>query len=279
MPIYKGGTLFLDAIDSVERSNIPFGKIVISFNESSSVDFDLFERARAEGRFTKDYLVLRTNKELNSLDHGVFITDYLAEIPFDELKIFFLAHDDRILNPAGDSALVEFLACARSDTIYFPSYSCCNAKDYSFIFEIVESNQHLSSNNFFWLTQRQNVPTSMTGMIVPIKAWIEAIGIMQKAGSGARFEHILCIARCINHVNFSKYVRVLVAQRENSEADKLNAMHHRISTLHYTLMFIKNGRLAGFSNSILYSWILFKKLSAILVQIAQDKFVYFKKTS
>jgi hypothetical protein len=117
----------------------------------------------------------------------------------------------------------------------------------------------------------------MTGMIVPIKAWIDSIRIMQKAGSGARFEHILCIARCINFVNFSKYVRVLVAQRENSEADKLNPMNHRISTLHYTLAFIKNGRLEGFSNLILYSWILFKKLSAIVVQIAQDKFIQFVK--
>lgn len=279
MPIFKGGTLFLDALDSIERSNIPFGKILISFNEISSVDFELFVRARAEGRFTKDYLILRTNEELNSLDHGAFITDYLTKTFHDDLKIFFLAHDDRILNPPGDSALVEFLECARSDTIYFPSYSCCNAKDYSFIFDIVESNQQLSSNNFFWLTQRQNVPTSMTGMIVPVKAWIEAIEIMQKAGSGARFEHILCIARCINHVNFSKYVRVLVAQRENSEADKLNAMHHRISTLHYTLAFIKNGRLVGFSNSILYSWILFKKISAIIVQMVKDKSTYFIKIS
>jgi hypothetical protein len=277
MPIYKGGTLFLGAIDSVERSNIPFGRIVISFNESSSEDFNLFERACAEGRFTKDYLVLRTKQELNSLDHSIFITDHLSKIPFDDLKIFFLAHDDRILNTPGDSALIEFLGNARSDTIYFPSYSCCNAKDYSYIFDIVESNQHLSSNNFFWLTQRQNVPTSMTGMIVPIKAWIDSIRTMQKAGSGARFEHILCIARCINFVNFSTCVRVLVAQRENSEADQLNAMNHRISTLHYTLAFINNGRLSGFSNSILYSWILFKKLSAIVVQIAQDKFMKFVK--
>jgi hypothetical protein len=117
----------------------------------------------------------------------------------------------------------------------------------------------------------------MTGMIVPIKAWIEAIGIMQKAGSGARFEHILCIAKCIKYVNFSKYVRVLVAQRENSEADMLNAMHHRIATLYYTLMFIKNGRLSGLSDSILYGWIIFKKLLAIVVQIVKDKLVQFLK--
>ena len=277
MPIFKGGTLFLDAIDSVERSNIPFGKIVLSFNGASSLDFNHFKRACAEGRFTKDYLVLRTNQELNSLEHSVFITDYLANILFDDLKIFFLAHDDRILNAQNDSALVEFLGNARSDTVYFPSYSCCNAKDYSYVFDVVESNQHLTSNNFFWLTQRQNVPTSMTGMIVPIKAWIEAIEVMQKAGSGARFEHILCIAKCISYVNFSKYVRVLVAQRENSEADMLNAMHHRIATLYYTLMFIKNGRLSGLSDSILYGWIIFKKLSAIVIQIVKDKFVQFLK--
>lgn len=282
MPIYQGERLFLDGLDTVERVNLPFHKIVISFNGESSADYNLFCSERDRGRFNKDYTILRTHQEMSSLDHGVFISNHLNSFSINNLKIFFLAHDDRILNLFDDKGLLEFLENTKPDTIYFPSYSCCNAKDYLNVFEVIESDEILSSNDFFWITQKRNVPTSMSGMIVPLNAWIETLKVLLKAGSGARFEHLLCIANSINYVCFASNIRVLIAQRENSEADNLNALHHRVSSFYYVYTFFKNKRIKSFSEHILYSWILIKKIIGILTQylvsVNYDTFLnYFKK--
>lgn len=279
MPIYQGKTLFLDGLDSVENINIPFRDIIVSFNGTSCEDYNLFLNEKSRGRFKKEYTILRTNDEMNSLDHGIFISKYLHNLYGNNLQIFFLAHDDRILNSTNDIILNDFLMKSRSDTVYFPSYSCCHSNDYSNIFEVIESDYVISSNNFFWMTQKKNVPTSMSGMIVPLYAWIETIKVMLKAGSGARFEHLLCIARGVNYVCFSKNVKVLVAQRENSEADSLNAMHHRVSSLHYTTTFYINERVSGISIYFLYSWTLLKKFIGVIIQYIQDKLIFLKKFS
>ena len=266
MPIYQGGNLFLEGLDSVERADIPFNKIVISFNGASAADYNLFCREKSRGRFRKEYTILRSNCELNSLNHSIFIANYLKTIYVNSLQLFFLAHDDRILTSSDSKKSHKYLMNASPDTIYFPSYSCCNAKDYSNIFEVIESDNVMSSNEFFWLTQRQNVPTSMSGMIVSLDAWSETLTILKKSGSGARFEHLLCIASSINYVRFSTNVRVLVAQRKNSEADNLNARQHRIASLYYTLTFFKNRRIVSTLEFILYCWILFKKIIGVLIQ-------------
>jgi hypothetical protein len=136
----------------------------------------------------------------------------------------------------------------------------------------------MTSSEFFWLTQRQDVPTNMSGMVVPMDAWVETLKILQKAGSGARFEHLLCIARCISHVCFSKSVRVLIVSRNKSEADNLNAMQHRVSSFYYTYTFFKNERIIGFSMHILFTLIFLKKLIGIIFQYINSKWSITKQT-
>lgn len=267
MPIYKGQDLFLGAIDSIEQLHIPFEKIILSFNEAQSNDYNLFVKSKNAGRYSKDYTILRTGIELDSVGHGLFIADKLSASINAECRIFFLAHDDRILNKNYDLALHDFLLNARSDTVYFPSYSCCKSDDYNFVFEIIESDKTLTSEDFFWLTQKNNVPTSMSGMIVSFGAWKEALKVMLAAGSGARFEHLLSIASVTKNVCFNKVVNVLVAQRKGSDADHLNIMQHRISSFFYVLTFIKNRRLHGLGNYLRCIWLLSKKIVAIALQL------------
>jgi hypothetical protein len=271
MPIYQGGKLFLEGLDSVERIDVPFNKIIISFNGNSSTDYDLFCREVSRGRFCKDYTVFRTKAEMNSLDHSIFITESLKKLCVAGLKVFLLAHDDRILNSRDDKDLYDFLENTNSETVYFPSYSCCFENEGLSIFKVIESNRQMSSNDFFWTTQRQDVPTNMSGMIIPLDSWIETIKVLKKAGSGARFEHLLCIARCISNVCFSDKVRVLVVSRSNSEADNLKAMQHRVSALYYTVTFFNNGRVADLTSLFLYGFILLKKMMGVIIQYFKDK--------
>lgn len=271
MPVYKGTHLFLEGLDSIERAQIKFERIVLSFNEENSIDHAAFISARNKGRYKLDYTIFRTGKSLSAVEHGRFFIDRIKAISGLNTKIFYLAHDDRLLNSSGDGELEYFLNNIQCNTIYFPSYSCCKVEDYSSIFEVIESERRLTSNDFFWLTQRGNVPTSMSGMILPLAAHEEILGVMEKAGSGARFEHLLCIAKPVNMVCFNKIVRVLIAQRTGSDADHLTKMQHRVSSLHYTLTFLRNRRLHGVREYFYFSFLLMKKLSAIAWQILIDR--------
>lgn len=271
MPIYKGAHLFLDGLDSIERAQINFENIVLSFNEDKDDDYGVFVQAQKDGRFKLNYTIFRTGAELNAVDHGRFFIGRIKDISGPNTKIFYLAHDDRLLNKPKDSKLENFLRATKSDTVYFPSYSCCKAEDYSTIFEVVESDHNLKSNNFFWLTQRGNIPTSMSGMILPLSAHEGILDVMEKAGSGARFEHLVCIEKSVNMVCFNKIVRVLIAQRKGSDADHLTRMQHRISSLYYTLTFLKNGRVHGARQHIYFSFLLIKKLVAVGMEFLIDK--------
>lgn len=266
MPIYKGTNLFLEGLDSIERAQIKFERIVLSFNEDNGTDYAAFISAQNEGRYKLDYTIFRTMKCLGAVEHGRFFIDRIKEISGLNTKIFYLAHDDRLLNSSEDGELENFLKKTECDTIYFPSYSCCKVEDYNSIFEVIESERKLTSNEFFWLTQRDNVPTSMSGMILPLSAHEEILNVMEKAGSGARFEHLLCIAKPVNSVCFNKIVRVLIAQRSGSDGDNLSIMHHRVSSFYYTLTFFRNGRINGLNEYAYFSFLMIKKMTAISLQ-------------
>ena len=278
MPIYKGTHLFLEGLDSIERAQINFERIVLSFNEENGVDYEAFISARNEGRYKLDYTLFRTGKSLDAVEHGRFYIEKIKVISGINTKIFYLAHDDRLLNSSGDVELENFLNRTQYDTIYFPSYSICKAEDYSTIIDVIESKQRLTSADFFWLTQNRNVPTSMSGMILPLAAHEEILDVMEKAGSGARFEHLLCIAKSVNMVCFNKIVRVLIAQRTGSDADHLTKMQHRISSLYYTLAFLRNHRLYGVREHFYFGFLLMKKILPIVWQIFIDRLHFFEKS-
>jgi hypothetical protein len=267
MPIYKGTHLFLEGLDSIERAQINFERIVLSFNEENDIDYAAFISAQNEGRYKLDYTIFRTGKSLGAVEHGRFYIDKIKAISGINTKIFYLAHDDRLLNSSGDDELENFLNKTQYDTIYFPSYSICKVEDYSSIFDVIESEKILTSTEFFWLTQKRNVSTSMSGMILPLAAHEEILGVMKKAGSGARFEHLLCIAKSVNMVCFNRIVRVLIAQRTGSDADHLTKIQHRVSSLYYALTFLRNHRLHGVREHFYFGFLLMRKILPIIWQI------------
>jgi hypothetical protein len=266
IPIYKGGDLFLGAIDSIEKLQIQFKKIVLSFNEALSVDYDLFIQTADSQRYRQNYTILRTGLDLDAVEHGLFIVNNLKPCLDANDKIFFLAHDDRVLNDGEDGDLYQFLIDVEPNTVYFPSYSCCKVDDYNDVFEVIESDNVYTPKEFFWLTQQMNVPTSMSGMIVPFASWNEALRVMSRAGSGARFEHLLSIAASTKKICFNKFVRVLIAQRKGSDADHLSLMQHRLSSFYYVVTFIRNRRMKGFIEYCHIGWILFKKIGGLVTQ-------------
>jgi len=254
----------MDALRSVERSGIQFDNMIVSFNSNEGEDYRVFQHACDVGELTYKYTVFRTDKEMNGIDHGKFIVNKLKEMISHESLIFFLAHDDRIIYQHNCEKVENFYTCLDSSSVYFPSYSCCKVEDYSKLTEINENEESMTPEVFFWKTQKENVPTSMSGMIVPLAALEESLEVMTKSGSGARFEHLLAISRKVKQIHFHKFVKTLVVSRPDSDAAYLTLRQHRWASIYYLYTFARNGRIDGFLSYIYFSKEFFKKIIALV---------------
>jgi hypothetical protein len=244
LPVFKGEGLFLGAVQSIERSPIPFGKIIISFNGSSSADYDAFVRRREMGEFQREYVLFRTNEDLTAAEHGQFLLKNLKGFIRQDAIIMFLAHDDRLLTPGSNiQKQLRFIENLDPATVYFPTYSCCQAGDYDNVTHVLARDADYSADEFFWLTMRESVSTNMSGMIVPFFAWVYALTEAGKSQSGARFEHMLCIAPTVKSVHFHGEVNMLIGERPNSDGKQLTMLQHRKAAFSYVLAYWRNGHL------------------------------------
>lgn len=279
VPIFRGGDLFLGALESIERSGFRFENIFISFNEAGNHDYDNFVNACHDGKLKLCYTVFRTGVELDVISHSRFMVEKIREIVEPISMLFLLAHDDRIINNESDASanlINKFFLKIAFDTVYFPSYSCCSVINYDLVYKVIESDLILSPNQFFWLTQKENIATNMSGMIVPFSAWDETIVVMEKYGSGARFEHLLAISHPVNSIQFHKNVRTLVASRVDSDGALLTGVQHRRASLHYLFTFAVNGRLRGQSHYLLFARELVKKIIGLAIEYIK-RFQIFRK--
>jgi hypothetical protein len=265
VPVYRGGIIFLEALKSAERSGIVFDKVIVSFNEVGDVDFETFRKACESHVLKGTYTVLRTRCELDAHHHGRFIIDRIKESATSYTLILFLAHDDRFVSQPETAAILEFYSSLNSHSVYFPSYSCCKVEDVSKITEVIEHEEVITSEEFFWRTQKMNVPTSMSGMIVPLNAWDEAVKVLMKSGSGARFEHLLAISQAVKTVYFHKCIRTLILSRPDSDAAYLTLLQHRRASLYYVYTFARNGRVKGYISGVAFAWEFLKKLAAVII--------------
>lgn len=245
LPVYRGENLFEGAIKSIEESAIDFENIFVSFNGSDSADYDLFMQMSNQNKLRKKYTLFQTLEDLSAVQHSHLITKNLSEILHPSSMLMLLAHDDRLI--ASESATLSsgIFSKLNADTIYIPSYSFCWASDYNKVTRVVESVIDMSPKEFFWRTMKETIPTNMSGMIMPFFAFVEAQKTLERYTNGARFEHMLCIARSIKCVCFTTDVRVLIGERMDSDGRLLTILEHRKAALHYMRAYLRNGRLSG----------------------------------
>jgi hypothetical protein len=273
LPVFRGGDLFLGAIQSIEDSPIPFEKIVISFNGAGSADYEAFLSRKASGNLKKKYLIYRTLKDLSAAEHGRFALNNLLDIFNADSSLMFLAHDDRLLSGAEDEkSLMSFISRVDSNTVYFPSYHCCQAGQYENITHVLERDVSYSVDEFFWLTMRESVSTNLSGMIVPFQAWVDALRFAAENQTGARFEHMLCIGNSVESVNFSSQVKVVIGERPNSDGKLLSDLDHRKAAFAYVMAFYKNRHLSDIKRYPAFLYQLIRKSVAYAVARFQHRF-------
>jgi hypothetical protein len=243
LPVYKGQDLFPGALLSVEESAIEFANIFISFNGANADDYEFFMGMLQNNNLQKKYVIFRTMAELTAVEHGLFIIKNLQKILESSSLLMLLAHDDRLTNIGNAQAESEFFSHLREDTIYIPTYKYCWAPDYHNVTKVFENEISMSPSHFFWKSMTQTIPTNMSGMIVPFFAYTETVRVNSVYSNGARFEHLLCIARSIVDVRFNKVVCVLIGERMNSDGRLLTTLEHRTASLHFMKTYWRNGRL------------------------------------
>lgn len=266
LPIFNGGELFMDAILSIENSQIPFKNVFISFNGESDFDYQKFITAKSKNEFKNSYTIFQTGKNLDALDHGLFLQGKLKTILNNDSIVFLLAHDDRILSLKLDS-FIDFLEQndCRS-TIFFPSYHCCLARNYEKVLKVIEQDECMSSEHFFFRSLHNNMATNMSGMILPFHAFKASFNASYKMGCrGARFEHITCISPGIKHVYFHNKLSMLIGERENSEGKMLSYRDHRVAAFNYIWSFFKNRQLKTLTKAPTYLYYLAKNWAGYML--------------
>lgn len=259
LPVFNGGELFLEAILSIEKSQIPFKNVFISFNGKSNLDYQNFLKIQSENQFKNSYILFQTNHDLDAMDHGNNLIKKLKLHLQPETPTFLLAHDDRIIPPN----LNEFLGLlSKNDlrsTIFIPSYHRCLSSNYQEVIKIIEEDKNISPENFFFKSMRENISTNMSGMILPFHALLASNRAMNMARSrGARFEHIMCISPGIKHIQFHKTLKMLIGERDDSEGKLLSYKAHRVAAFNYVWSFLKNGQLKTVSKAPIYFYYLAK---------------------
>ena len=259
LPIFNGGELFMDAIYSIENSQIPFSNVFISFNGESVLDYEKFLIAKSAGEFKNSFVLFQTNKDLDAVEHGNFFLKKLEKYLTKNSKVFMLAHDDRIITPKIDEFISLLSNYDLDSTIFFPSYHCCMSDNYQEVIKIIENDEPLSTENFFFRSLEENISTNMSGMILPFHALLASNRAMNNAKSrGARFEHITCISPGIKNIIFHKKLNMLIGERPDSEGKMLSYRDHRLAAFNYIWSFLKNGQLKTVSKAPIYFYYLAK---------------------
>jgi len=266
LPIFDGGELFMDAIYSIENSKIPFKNVYLSFNGESDLDYQKFLSIKSKSNFKNSYVIFETKKDFDAVEHGNFLLERLKKFLKKDSAVFMLAHDDRIIPPKIDEFNSLLSSNELGSTIFFPSYHCCMSDNYLKIIKIIEKDERISTERFFFKSLQENISTNMSGMIFPFHALLSSNKTTNKAKSrGARFEHMTCISPGINTIYFHNKLNILIGERPNSEGKMLTYRDHRIAAFYYIWSFLKNGQLKSFTKVPTYFYYLAKNWFGYLI--------------
>lgn len=200
--------------------------------------------AKRNRELTSRYTVYRTFENLTSAEHGEFVKNkLLLELEQNDF-LLLLAHDDRIINSPKQNLIRNFFNNLDENTVYFPSYHCCSAKNYKNVTHTIEKVETYKTHEFFLTSLKENIPTNMSGMILPLHACQDAHETIRFTGTGARYEHLVATSRQVKTVEFHNKFNVLVGERPDSDGLTLTPMKHAVAKLMYLINFLKKHRIS-----------------------------------
>ncbi|MEB3257573.1 MAG: hypothetical protein VKN83_04545 [Cyanobacteriota bacterium] len=242
MPVYKGGVMFEQAIDSVIPCLPWFSRVVISLNGNDTHE----DRAIAVGLAGHcDLTLLETRRILNPVQHLHFIAKYLSQkmLLAPDSQLFVLCHDDLLYKPGFDHLDQKQWEVWGSDCISLGDYHVFK-DDTSLVKHRDEcwfaryDSQTSRSKQAFLMTQyqRNDDPfTNFSGMRFSLSLLRSTIRFFTMTGSntGMRLEYSLIVNRQVKVIKNFNPPLVAVREHSGSAGAKVTRSDFTASELRY----------------------------------------------
>lgn len=225
IPVYRGGSFFVECLESLRGALDCFQEVVISFNgPEKEQDYAAFLRNRPGPE--EKFRCLFAPTTLGGCQHMAFVCQKLRETLDPGVLVFLMAHDDLLRA----DAVRRFLGAAElnqrsfylGDWITFESETPLVERTETALPEGATSigvDEWLRHN---WRQERRHVYTNMTGIVVPLLSLRRVTDWYARTGSatGSRFEYCLATAR--EHTRILKAPEPLVKVRHHPAQDGRN---------------------------------------------------------
>jgi len=244
IPVYQGGRLFGEAVDSVMPCLSWFSRVIISLN-GLNVDDDRATALRLMDLCNLE--ILETQMNLSAPSHADFIYSQLSDklqLPLDT-QIFILCHDD-LLSKDGFKALkMDFWQSFRSDWVSLGDYYAFSGTSPVSRFRheswFARYDQSIIRPQSAFLStqyQRHDDPfTNVSGMCASLAVLRSTTRFFALTGSrsGMRFEYSLIVNKRVNHVVNFRPPLVCVRERADSEGAMVTRRDFVASELRYAI--------------------------------------------
>lgn len=260
IPVYNGGQLFSEAIDSIIPCLPWFDQVIISLNgvdvwDDKVTALRLVDRCRLT--------ILTTGRTLSSVRHMRFIGQQLSKKMglVAESQVFILCHDDLLYqdgfealdNDAWQSFASHWVSLG--DYLAFGKGTSTNETRYESWFSRYDSLAMRPKQKFMntQYTRHDDPFTNVSGMRVSLGVLNATSGYFCATGSktGMRFEYSLIVNRKVTHVvNFLPPL-VCIRERPDSEGAMVTRSDFIASELRYALCIWLNCRTASGLHALL----------------------------
>lgn len=230
IPVYKGGEIFLNAVQSLEDYASGISGVFISFNalDDDCEDIIKFKYWLNEGgEKNHEYFINITRCELSSKDHALAVFKWYESIGKTEY-IMTLCHDDRL------SAVFDFSSYAlEPKTIIFPVWRTVDC-NYQYLNE--EKIEEMSPDKMIFANNWSHY-MNISGIIYHKRFWDRLRWIYRLKKGGQRTEMTVCTQPEVQKlVVGSHYVEIMV--RDDSDGAKISSKQFGHDELIYIITLI-----------------------------------------
>lgn len=221
IPVYKGGDLFLSAVNSV-LANCPLSvRLFISFNGEHQGDHSRYLDFQKSIQTSHEIIVNKTLSELSAIQHFINIQGWLASFLSDDDKIMFLCHDDEILKQITVESIGEL--SSKVDSVTFPEWHLYNTeRKFTEVKKISEVDFDQSIEDFIFDTFKAgDIYTNLSGITCSFKVFKKYCSWLKFKKTGARTELMLATASNVSKISYDENIKIKILRSPYSGGSTL----------------------------------------------------------
>jgi len=248
IPVYKGGSLFLGALNSALTKCPPSSRIFISFNGESDDDYARYLAYQKTIQLRNEVFVNRTNAELPAIQHAMNMKTWLGKHLSDRDKIMFLCHDDEILAEIPQESLPDVIE--HEDCVTFPEWHLHDVSgNFIEIKKISEINLNQDIEDFIFDTFRAgDIYTNLSGIVCNFRSLKKYCRWLKIKKTGARMEFMLATASHVQKIRCENNIKVKIRKSPESDGSKITIKNYYYDEMNFIIWLLTNFRIVKYNN-------------------------------